>query len=62
MSLPGKVWLYYREVGWEKDVYKRQEYTYQVVVNKKYLTPQQAAEYGQEPAQLEPWDLMGSLA
>ncbi len=38
------------------------EYTYQVVVNKKYLTPQQAAEYGQEPAQLEPWDPMGSLA
>ena len=38
------------------------EHTYQVVVNKKYLTPQQAAEYGQEPAQLEPWDPMGSLA
>ena len=38
------------------------EYTYQVVVNKKYLTPQQAAEYDQEPAQLEPWDPMGSLA
>ena len=32
------------------------EYTYQVVVNKEYLTPQQAAEYGQEPAQLEPRD------
>ena len=38
------------------------EYTYQVVVNKKYLTPEQAAELEQEPIQLEPWDPMGSLA
>ena len=38
------------------------EYTYQVVVNKKYLTPEQAAELEQEPVQLEPWDPMGSLA
>lgn len=38
------------------------EYTYQVVVNKKYLTPGQAAELEQEPIQLEPWDPMGSLA
>ena len=38
------------------------EYTYQVVVNKKYLTPEQVQEYDQEPIALEPWDPMGSLA
>ncbi len=38
------------------------EYTYQVVVNKKYLTAEQAAELSQEPIELEPWDPMGSLA
>ena len=38
------------------------EYTYQVVVNKKYLTAQQVEELAQEPIQLEPWDPMGSLA
>lgn len=37
-------------------------YTYQVVVNKKYLTPQQQAELDQAPIPLEPWDPMGSLA
>ena len=36
--------------------------TYQVVVNKKYLTAQQVEELSQEPIQLEPWDPMGSLA
>ena len=38
------------------------EYTYQVVVNKKYLTAQQVEELAQEPIQLGPWDPMGSLA
>ncbi len=38
------------------------EYTYQVVVNRKYLTPEQQSELDQEPIQLEPWDPMGSLA
>ncbi|CCX37555.1 putative uncharacterized protein [Clostridium sp. CAG:1013] len=38
------------------------EYTYQIVVNKKYLTAQQVEELAQEPIQLEPWDPMGSLA
>ncbi len=38
------------------------EYTYQVVVNKKYLTPAQQAELEQPPIPLEPWDPMGSLA
>lgn len=38
------------------------EYTYQVVVNKKYLTAGQQKELEQEPIYLEPWDPMGSLA
>ena len=38
------------------------EYMYQVVVNKKYLTPEQLAAYNAEPIALEPWDPMGSLA
>jgi len=38
------------------------EYTYQVVVNKKYLTPDQQKELEQAPIELEPWDPMGSLA
>lgn len=38
------------------------EYMYQVVVNKKYLTKEQIAAYEAEPIALEPWDPMGSLA
>ncbi len=38
------------------------EYTYQVVVSKKYLTPAQRKLWAQEPVELEPWDPMGSLA
>ena len=38
------------------------EYTYQVVVNKKYLTDEQRAMLEQEPVELKPWDPMGSLA
>jgi bleomycin hydrolase len=38
------------------------EYMYQVVVNKKYLTPEQLAAYEDQPIELEPWDPMGSLA
>lgn len=38
------------------------EYMYQVVVNKKYLTPEQLAAYEAPPIELEPWDPMGSLA
>ncbi len=38
------------------------EYMYQVVVNKKYLTKEEQKEYEGEPAVLEPWDPMGSLA
>ncbi len=38
------------------------EYVYQVVVHKKYLTAEQIAAYDSEPIVLEPWDPMGSLA
>ncbi len=38
------------------------EYLYQVVVNKKYLTEAQRAMLEQEPIALKPWDPMGSLA
>ena len=38
------------------------EYMYQIVVNKKYLSEEQLAEYESEPILLEPWDPMGSLA
>ena len=38
------------------------EYTYQVVVNKKYLPAEALAAYEQAPIELEPWDPMGSLA
>ena len=38
------------------------EYVYQVVVNKKYLTPEELAAYESDPIELEPWDPMGSLA
>ncbi len=38
------------------------QYNYQVVVNKKYLTPEQRAAYEQAPIELEPWDPFGSLA
>ncbi len=38
------------------------EYTYQVVVNRKYLTPEQQKELELAPIELEPWDPMGSLA
>ena len=38
------------------------EYTYQIVVNKKYLTDEQRAQLEQSPVELEPWDPMGSLA
>lgn len=38
------------------------EYTYQVVVHKKYLNAEQLAQYEGEMKVLEPWDPMGSLA
>jgi bleomycin hydrolase len=38
------------------------EYNYQVVIHKKYLTPELMKAAGQEPVVLKPWDPMGSLA
>lgn len=38
------------------------EYTYQIVVNKKYLSEDILKAYESEPIELEPWDPMGSLA
>ncbi|MDR1598371.1 MAG: C1 family peptidase [Oscillospiraceae bacterium] len=38
------------------------EYNYQVVVNRKYLSPAQLSAWEQEPITLKPWDPMGSLA
>ena len=38
------------------------EYMYQVVVNRKYLSKELQSEYESAPNTLEPWDPMGSLA
>ena len=38
------------------------EYNYQIVVNRKYLTPEMHKAFEQEPIVLKPWDPMGSLA
>lgn len=38
------------------------EYVCQVVVDRKYLTPEQLAALDGKPIQLEPWDPIGSLA
>ena len=38
------------------------EYNYQIVVNRKYLTDEQKAAFEQAPIVLKPWDPMGSLA
>ena len=38
------------------------QFTYQAVVNKKYLTKDELAAYNAEPIELKPWDPMGSLA
>lgn len=38
------------------------QYVYQVVVNKKYLTEKSRKDYEKEAKELSPWDPMGSLA
>lgn len=38
------------------------EFTYQIVVNKKYLSEELKAAYDQKPTELKPWDPMGALA
>ena len=38
------------------------EYTYQIVVRKEFLTPEQLAAFEAEPTVPAPWDPMGALA
>lgn len=38
------------------------EYNYQIVINKKYMSDAQRAAFDQPPIALKPWDPMGSLA
>ncbi len=38
------------------------EFVYQILLEKKYFSPEQAAAFEQEPIELLPWDPMGSLA
>lgn len=38
------------------------QYLYQIVVNKKYLTDEELSQLEQAPIELQPWDPMGSLA
>ena len=38
------------------------EFVYQILLNKKYFTPEQAAQFETDPIVLKPWDPMGSLA
>ena len=38
------------------------EYTYQIVVRKEFLTKEQLDAFNSEPIVLAPWDPMGSLA
>ncbi len=38
------------------------EYAYQILLDRKYLTAEQSAQFDTEPVELQPWDPMGSLA
>ena len=38
------------------------EYNYEVVVHKKYLTKEELETYQRDPIKLQPWDPMGALA
>ena len=38
------------------------QFTYQAVIDKKYLTKEELEAYNAEPIELKPWDPMGSLA
>ena len=53
---PGKEGYYLMTDRWFE------EYLYQIVVHKKYLTEEQRKAYASDPIELEPWDPMGSLA
>jgi bleomycin hydrolase len=39
-----------------------EQYVYQIVVDKKYLTPDMLKAWETDPIELKPWDPMGSLA
>lgn len=68
----GKPTMWRVENSWGKDAGKDgyyimsdkwfDEFTYQVVVDEKYLTDEERKQLEQEPIVLEPWDPMGSLA
>lgn len=53
---PGKDGYYVMTDAWFD------EYLYQVVVNKKYLSEEVVKAFAEKPILLEPWDPMGSLA
>ncbi|MDC4459532.1 aminopeptidase, partial [Acinetobacter baumannii] len=38
------------------------KYTYQIVINKKYLSQELQSKLNNDPIVLKPWDPMGSLA
>jgi bleomycin hydrolase len=38
------------------------EYNYEVVIDKKYLTQQILNLFNKDPVKLDPWDPMGALA
>ena len=38
------------------------EFAYQILLNRKYFTPEQSKAFDTEPIELAPWDPMGSLA
>ena len=53
--------------GWTKGYFVASdawmdEYTYQIVVRKDFLTAEELAAYEAEPQVLAPWDPMGALA
>ena len=52
----GKDGYYVMDDDWFND------FVYQVVIDKKYLTPELLADYNKKPIELEPWDPFGSLA
>ncbi len=68
----GKIRKWKVENSWGKDVGEKgffvmssnwfEKYVCQVVVDKKYLSEEQKAALKQKPAELEPWDPIGSLA
>lgn len=68
----GKANRFKVENSWGKDAGERgylvmsdgwfDEYMYQALINKKYLTEEIIAAYNKEPIHLKPWDPMGSLA